>query len=271
MDAFGTALPPAAQPGDEWSLRVWAGWRSSITLGDRATAQGRVGRCSRPGSARRGRPPHQLGIRTNRPRVYVVATPAGGTGGGMFLDMAYLARSSCASRLRQARGDRRAYAAVRPTSRRQLTPREHLCRAGRAGPLQPARHELRGAIQPAGGPGPRSRSAVPPLPVPAFARHQRQCARRQAVGLTAGLMFREVLAPLGRAADAARPAGPAAAFCYTAGPVPPCVAGPATGPSRGPPPGENLLNQWTAKDRRPGPGRRHRLARRTMGCPPTSA
>jgi serine/threonine protein kinase len=34
-----------------------------------------------------------LGVRTNRVRVYVVANLAGGTGGGMFLDMAYLVRS----------------------------------------------------------------------------------------------------------------------------------------------------------------------------------
>jgi hypothetical protein len=34
-----------------------------------------------------------LEARTNRPRVYVVAGVAGGTGGGMFLDLAYLARA----------------------------------------------------------------------------------------------------------------------------------------------------------------------------------
>ncbi len=31
-----------------------------------------------------------LGLRTNRPRVYVVANTCGGTGGGMFLDLAYI-------------------------------------------------------------------------------------------------------------------------------------------------------------------------------------
>jgi hypothetical protein len=34
----------------------------------------------------------KLGLRTNRPRAYVVAGLAGGTGGGMFLDIAYLVR-----------------------------------------------------------------------------------------------------------------------------------------------------------------------------------
>ncbi|MBY0525773.1 MAG: protein kinase [Gemmataceae bacterium] len=35
----------------------------------------------------------RLGLRTNRPRVYVIANLAGGTGGGMFIDMGYVARS----------------------------------------------------------------------------------------------------------------------------------------------------------------------------------
>lgn len=35
---------------------------------------------------------HDLGLRSNRPRVYVVASMAGCTGGGMFLDVAYTAR-----------------------------------------------------------------------------------------------------------------------------------------------------------------------------------
>ncbi|MBY0460935.1 MAG: tubulin-like doman-containing protein, partial [Gemmataceae bacterium] len=34
----------------------------------------------------------KLGLRTNRPRAFVVANLAGGTGGGMFLDVAYLVR-----------------------------------------------------------------------------------------------------------------------------------------------------------------------------------
>ena len=34
----------------------------------------------------------QLGLRTNKPRVYVIAGLAGGTGGGMFLDVAYATR-----------------------------------------------------------------------------------------------------------------------------------------------------------------------------------
>jgi hypothetical protein len=35
----------------------------------------------------------RLGLRTNRPRVYVVTSLAGGTGGGMFLDLAYTVRA----------------------------------------------------------------------------------------------------------------------------------------------------------------------------------
>src|SRR5205814_3483673 len=37
-----------------------------------------------------------LGLRTNRPRVYVVAGLGGGTGSGTFLDLAYLARQRLA-------------------------------------------------------------------------------------------------------------------------------------------------------------------------------
>jgi len=36
----------------------------------------------------------RLGLRTTRPRVYVVASLAGGSGGGMFLDLAYVARAA---------------------------------------------------------------------------------------------------------------------------------------------------------------------------------
>jgi serine/threonine protein kinase len=35
----------------------------------------------------------RLGLRSNRPRVYLVASLSGGTGGGMFLDLAYAVRS----------------------------------------------------------------------------------------------------------------------------------------------------------------------------------
>ena len=35
----------------------------------------------------------RLGLRTNRPRVYLVTSLAGGTGGGMFLDLAYTVRA----------------------------------------------------------------------------------------------------------------------------------------------------------------------------------
>ncbi len=35
----------------------------------------------------------RLGLRTNRPRVYVISSLGGGTGGGMFVDIGYIARS----------------------------------------------------------------------------------------------------------------------------------------------------------------------------------
>ena len=48
--------------------------------------------CVNPKALGSGQRQMQLGIRTNRPRVYVVAGLGGGTGSGMFIDVAYLVR-----------------------------------------------------------------------------------------------------------------------------------------------------------------------------------
>jgi eukaryotic-like serine/threonine-protein kinase len=48
--------------------------------------------CSHPDALAAADRATRLGLRTNRPRVYVVAGLGGGTGGGMFLDAAYTAR-----------------------------------------------------------------------------------------------------------------------------------------------------------------------------------
>lgn len=48
--------------------------------------------CCSQDTAHEADPSGDLGLRTNRPRVYLVASLAGNTGGGMFIDMAYLAR-----------------------------------------------------------------------------------------------------------------------------------------------------------------------------------
>ncbi len=48
--------------------------------------------CTHPDALSAAERSTRLGLRTNRPRVYVIAGLGGGTGGGMFLDAAYTAR-----------------------------------------------------------------------------------------------------------------------------------------------------------------------------------
>ena len=89
----GLALPPAAEPEHDRPARPGPAGILGPRQDDRASAQGRAG--SRPEPVRRSPRPTAApgsGVRTNRPRVYIVANPAGGTGGGMFVDLAYLAR-----------------------------------------------------------------------------------------------------------------------------------------------------------------------------------
>jgi serine/threonine protein kinase len=49
--------------------------------------------CTNPETLTEAAKNTQLAARTNQPRVYVVASLAGGTGGGMFVDLAYVTRS----------------------------------------------------------------------------------------------------------------------------------------------------------------------------------
>jgi hypothetical protein len=49
--------------------------------------------CTNPDALTAAAKNTRLGPRTNQPRVYVITGLAGGTGGGMFLDLAYVARS----------------------------------------------------------------------------------------------------------------------------------------------------------------------------------
>ena len=65
-----------------------------------------------------------LGLRTNRPRAYVVAGPGGGTGGGMFLDLAYLdPPRTAAGRIPASRKWSGCSSSRRRTRRRPATPR----------------------------------------------------------------------------------------------------------------------------------------------------
>ncbi|MFO0811317.1 MAG: tubulin-like doman-containing protein [Gemmataceae bacterium] len=145
-----------------------------------------------------------LGLRSNRPRVYVVASPAGGTGGGMFLDLAYLARHALLQ-LGYAKPEVVGVLLLPPADRGRplalantyaaLTELAYFSTPG-------TRYEFRyssrepSIVDPE---PPFARILALPLPAAADPAHQRQSA-----GLTAGLIFRELLAPLGRAADTAR-------------------------------------------------------------------
>jgi serine/threonine protein kinase len=55
--------------------------------------QAQLEACTAASALSTAREQTQLGLRTNRPRVYVIASLAGGTGGGMFLDAAYVVRA----------------------------------------------------------------------------------------------------------------------------------------------------------------------------------
>jgi serine/threonine protein kinase len=191
----------------------------------------------------------KLGIRTNRPRVYIVATPAGGTGGGMALDMAYLARH-LQRKLGYAKPEVIGVLMLPPTDKN--TPKlalantyaalAELAHFSRPDTTYEARFNPReAAVHDAD--RPFARCLCLPLPASNDA-----AGRRQATGLAAGLMFREFLAPLGRVTDAARPAAPAAEFCYTAGSFRLAWPGGRLAHRAARHLAVHLLEQWTTKD-----------------------
>jgi hypothetical protein len=152
-----------------------------------------------------------LGVRTNRPRVYLVTGVAGGTGGGMFLDLAYAARAL----LRQAGYDApdvtglllvppvdqsRTGALTVGNAYAALT---ELAYYGAPGTAFAARyHDGEGAVL---DPDPPFGCCVV-LPLP----EEGDEAAARAVAETAGLFLeRDLCSPLGRAADLARAGRPA--------------------------------------------------------------
>jgi eukaryotic-like serine/threonine-protein kinase len=149
-----------------------------------------------------------LGIRTNRPRVYIVAGLGGGTGGGMFLDAAYAARN----KLRQIgytdldvvglfllpaaeRG------AKGPAIANAYTALRELSHYSRPDTKFTAEFEERdGQVADSGPPFQRC-FAVPMASASRVGPYEstREAARRAATFLT-----NDLLSPLGRAVDAAR-------------------------------------------------------------------
>jgi serine/threonine protein kinase len=147
-----------------------------------------------------------LGLRTNRPRVYVVTSLAGGTGSGMFLDLAYTVRALLKQMgyeqpdvvglllLPPVDGNRtrtltlgNAYAA--------LTELRHFAKPDTQ--FRARYHEREAPIcDPA---PPFGRCVLLPLP-----EETDEAATREQIELAGRYLFHDLVTPLGRAADLAR-------------------------------------------------------------------
>jgi hypothetical protein len=160
-----------------------------------------------------------LGLRTNRPRIYIVAALGGGTGGGMFLDLAYILRHQLKllgysdpevhALLLVPHVDRNAtksqaaangYAALRELL--YFNSPQNVYEAtfdSKDGPI----------VDPA---PPFQRCLLLPLPASGEPRET-----RPAVGVATGFLYRELFAPLGRAADTARAAAGSSIAFQTCG------------------------------------------------------
>ncbi|HUR52624.1 MAG TPA: tubulin-like doman-containing protein, partial [Gemmataceae bacterium] len=147
-----------------------------------------------------------LGMRTNRPRAYVVAGLAGGTGGGMFLDLAYLIRHE----LRQVGYMRPEVVGMffvppaEPNSPRNAA-------LGNAFASLAELHHFDGKNAKYSAVFDKTEAAIHD-PEPAFARtmileypkSQKPAEHRLATGLAARALFQEILTPAGRVVDEVR-------------------------------------------------------------------
>ena len=147
-----------------------------------------------------------LGLRSNRPRVYLVTSLTGGTGGGIFLDVAYTVRSL----LRQFGYDQpdvvalllvpgvdgsRTRTLTLGNAYAALTELQHFSTPGT---VFTARYHEREA--PLNDPDPPfGRYAVLPLP-----DETDEAATRELVDLAGQFLYRDLCTPFGRAADLAR-------------------------------------------------------------------
>jgi serine/threonine protein kinase len=148
----------------------------------------------------------KLGIRTNRPRVYVVTSLAGGTGSGVFLDVAYTLRAL----LRQmgyeqpdvvgvllvppVDGSRTRTLAIGNTYA-ALTELVHYATPGTT--FSARYHEREPAVEDSD--PPFGRVLILPLP-----EETDEVATRELVELAGQFLARDVASPLGRACDLAR-------------------------------------------------------------------
>ncbi len=148
----------------------------------------------------------KLGVRTNRPRVYVVTSLAGGTGSGTFLDVAYTLRAML-RRMGYDRPDVVGLLLVPPVdgSRTRTLAVGNACAAltelahyATPGTTFTARyHEREPAVQDPD--PPFGRVVVLPLP-----EETDEVATRELVELAGQYLARDLASPLGRACDLAR-------------------------------------------------------------------
>jgi serine/threonine protein kinase len=154
----------------------------------------------------------RLGLRSNRPRVYVITSLAGGTGGGMFLDVAYLVRSllkaagyaepdASALLLLPAMDRDPARTLSQGNAYAALTELNHFASGG---PFAARYQERDAPIQDAA--APFSRCHVLQLP-----KETDPEGTAALTGLAGEYLFQDLFSPLGRIADAQRPAAGARA------------------------------------------------------------
>jgi len=161
----------------------------------------------------------RLGLRKTHPRVYLVANPAGGTGGGMILDLAYLTRHSM-RKLGYAHPDVVGVMLLppteKPTSRPAALANVYATLAELAHySRRDTSYELRySSKDPPVVDSGRSFARCVCLPQSTSAN---SADTRHSTTLASGLLFRELLTPLGRAADESRPELEGQAYFSTVG------------------------------------------------------
>jgi serine/threonine protein kinase len=167
--------------------------------------------CSHPAGLQTAARQSGLGLRTNRPRVYVVANLAGATGGGVFLDLAYTLRALL-KQMGYAQPDVVGLLLLPPVDRcrTRVLPLGNACAAltelrhySSPDSVFTARyHEREAPIRDAE--PPFSRCFLLPLPDEAD-----EVATRELVDLAGQHLYRDLCSPLGKAADLGRAELPA--------------------------------------------------------------
>ncbi|MBY0528478.1 MAG: protein kinase [Gemmataceae bacterium] len=146
----------------------------------------------------------RLGLRTNRPRVFVIAGLGGGTGSGMFLDIAYLARAALKNLGYQqpdlvglfflpTADPQRAHQGMLGNTYAALTELNHFSSPG---VIFTARYAEKQAPITDGDP-PFGHCVLLPQATD-------EDTPRELVGTAAGYLYRDLMSPLGRASDAQR-------------------------------------------------------------------